>query len=746
MSGSTTTTAAADPTAVVNTLGSVVTPMGSTPKAETKPETKPEPKAAAAPKGSFTDQILALGQQSWDKPARPNAVQIEPWTKKRPEADPVREFGSWASGLAILAGALTRTPMTTALNASAEAMKAIRAGDLATYEDQKKTWQENTDTAIKNAELQYKAYDLAYKEGRDTYADRMAAITTAATTFHNEGMLRIAQQGQADSHISALQTQALNGFRIAEAQGEYLDGMRAGQQIYEAEREKNPNLPEWKSLANTLEGRNMQDAFFHRGYVQNAAEAERLKRVDPKLTNVLVNGKSMFLTSDQIQAQQNAGATITAVPKTVRDTEATQSFNAHLAEIQADPAYSGLTPAQQIDLARKQAAEGAPSKPPIAGSPAAVMLKYIEAAQKAHPDLSPEDPVIYREATQMRVADSLKPGSSTFDATVRAKEIRAAQQASGTYRGESGVLDEVQREKMNVSTRPGTLAAERVDRFNEIKIAHPDWSASQIYDEMNQKLLDSKSQHFPPGVAEMIADRVMAGDVAAATGFGRSPSLLKQLDAVLTEKMAVSGMTGKDIAIRKAEFAAYTQGVKAFQAGGKLEPTARAMNNVVEHLDVLNEAVTALGNKSFTNWNALKNSLQTSFGHTGPVTFNAIKILVAPEIEKAVSGSAGALQDREDLKKSLREAASPQQLASVIAAYEALMTGQVRGLESSFNRVSGLMGQNKSFGQEFLSEKARVIMAPRFANTTEAETAGARGDLHKNDVIFIGGKPYTWTP
>ena len=745
MSGSTTTTAA-DPTTVVNTLGSVVTPMGSTPKAETKPETKPEPKAAAAPKGSFTDQILALGQQSWDKPARPNAVQIEPWTKKRPEADPVREFGSWASGLAILAGALTRTPMTTALNASAEAMKAIRAGDLATYEDQKKTWQENTDAAIKNAELQYKAYDLAYKEGHDTYADRMAAITTAATTFHNEGMLRVAQQGEADRHISALQTQAVNGFKIKEAQGEYLDAMRAGQQIYEAEREKNPNLPEWKSLANTPEGRNMQDAFFHRGYVQNAAEAERLKRVDLKLRNVLVNGTSMWLTNEQLQAYQNAGAKITDAPKAGRDTEATQSFNAHLAKIEADPALKGLSPAEKIDRARRLAAAGAPSKPPLAGSGAAVMLKYIQAAQEARPDLSPEDPEIYREATQMRVADSLKPGSSTFNANVRANEIRAAQQAAGTYRGESDVFDEVKREEMNVSIRPGTPAAERVERFNEIKIAHPDWSASQIYDEVNQKLLDSKSQHFPPGVAEMIADRVMAGDVAAATGFGRSPSLLKQLDAVLTEKMAASGKTGKDLAIRKAEFAAYTQGVKAFQAGGKLEPTARAMNNVVEHLDVLNEAVTALGNTSFTNWNALKNSLQTSFGHTGPVTFNAIKNLVAPEIEKAVSGSAGALQDRDDLKKSLRDAFKPEQLASVIAAYEALMTGQVRGLERSFNRVSDLMGQNKSFGQEVLSEKARIIMAPRFANPTEAEAAGARGDIHKNDVIFIGGKLYTWTP
>ena len=745
MSGST-TTPAADPTTVVNTLGSVVTPMSSTPKAETKPETKPEPKAAAAPKGSFTDQILALGQQSWDKPARPNAVQIEPWTKKRPEADPVREFGSWASGLAILAGALTRTPMTTALNASAEAMKAIRAGDLATYEDQKKTWQENTDIAIKNAELQYKAYDLAYREGHDTYADRMAAITTAATTFHNEGMLRVAQQGEADRHISALQTQAVNGFKIKEAQGEYLDAMRAGQQIYEAEREKNPNLPEWKSLANTPEGRNMQDAFFHRGYVQNAAEAERLKRVDPKLTNVMVDGASMFLTTDEILARQKAGAKITAVPKTGRDTEATQSFNAHLAEIAADPAFKDLTPAQRIDRARRLAAEGAPSKPPTAGSPAEFMLKYIQAAQKAHPELSPEDPAIYREAMKMRVTDSLKPGSSTFNANVRADEIRAAQKANGTYRGESGVLDEVKIEEMNISIRPGTLAAERVDRFNEIKIAHPDWSASQIYDEVNQKLLDSKSQHFPPGVAEMIADRVMAGDVAAATGFGKSPSLLKQLDAVLTEKMAASKMTGKDIAIRKAEYAAYTQGVKAFQAGGKLEPTVRAMNNVAEHLPVLNEAITALGNKSFTNWNALKNSLQTSMGYTGPVTFNAIKILVATEIQKAVLGSEGALQDRDDLKASLKDSFKPEQLASVIAAYENLMTGQIRGLERSFNRVSDLMGQNKSFGQEVLSEKARISMAPRFANTPEAEAAGARGDLHRNDVIFIGGKLYTWTP
>jgi len=535
MSGSTTPTTAADPTAVVNTLGSVVTPMGSTPKAETKPGTKPEPKAAAAPKGSFTDQILALGQQGWDKPARPNAVQIEPWTKKRPEADPVREFGSWASGLAILAGALTRTPMTTALNASAEAMKAIRAGDLATYEDQKKTWQENIDIAIKNAELQYKAYDLAYKEGRDTYADRMAAITTAATTFHNDGMLRIAQQGAADSHISALQTQTLNGIKIAEAHGEYLDGMMTGQQIYEAEREKNPNLPEWKSLANTPEGRNMQDAYSHRGYVHNVAEAKRLEfeasAKGQQTQDVNLLAKSDFRNKfgrEPVPGDPSDDTAMAEFRKTRggKTSVSDKMFQDNLLDVQRDPAWKNKTLAEQENEAKRRVADASHHKAWVEQS-----MELIAADLRAQ---HVGDPAW----TEGRIAS---------EATQEFNKRRSFGSTQG--RIEAGPM-------------PGSKAWFDNTFYQQVLSDNPGISpgeAAKKAREMSKKA-DSDYRIISDADARMAADMALTtGNTSMMQSWGRSPDSRAKIFTALREGAQARGMSVEDISMREAEWAGVMQ-------------------------------------------------------------------------------------------------------------------------------------------------------------------------------------------
>jgi len=551
MSGSTTTTAAADPTAVVNTLGSVVTPMVATPKAETKPEPKPEPKAAAAPKGSFTDQILALGQQGWDKPARPNAVQIEPWTKKRPEADPVREFGSWASGLAILAGALTRTPMTTALNASAEAMKAIRAGDLATYEDQKKTWQENTDTAIKNAELQYKAYDLAYKEGHDTYADRMAAITTAATTFNNEGMLRIAQQGAADSHISALQTQALNGIKIAEAHGEYLDGMMTGQQIYEAERAKNPNLPEWKSLANTPEGRNMQDAYSHRGYVQNAAEAKRLEfeasAKGQQAQDVNLLARSDFLNKFGRDPVPGDPSDDTAMAQFRRDRGAKTStsdkmFQDNLLDVQRDPAWKNKTLAEQENEAKRRVVEAGRRKAWVEQS-----MELIAADLRAQ---HVGDPAW----TEGRIAS---------EATQEFNKRRSLGSAQG---------------RIEAGPPPGSKAWFDNTFYQQVLADNPGISlgeAARRARELSKKA-DNDYRTITEDNAKYIAEMVLkTGNTTLMQQWAHSPGSREKIINELRELSRKSGVSVEELAMREAEWAGVMQAERSL---GVREATLQSAN------------------------------------------------------------------------------------------------------------------------------------------------------------------------
>ena len=157
------------------------------------------------------DRQAAMAKFEAEHP-EPKPVHLEAWTKKPPEPDPVRQFGSVASGLAILAGALTRTPLTTALNASAEAMKAMRTNDLRAYEDAKSTWKENADIALKNSEQEWKSYTNAYDKMKTNWSEYRADLTTAATAWGNVAATQHADDAATWSHLSALGT-AIKGLR-----------------------------------------------------------------------------------------------------------------------------------------------------------------------------------------------------------------------------------------------------------------------------------------------------------------------------------------------------------------------------------------------------------------------------------------------------------------------------------------------------------------------------------------------------
>ena len=140
----------------------------------------------------LAQEDLKRAQEERDRTPRPEAPQmpeLRPFGEKPPEADPLKAFGSWAVALGILGGALTRTPLTTALNAAGGAMEAIRKNDLDMYEKRRQEWKDATDLAVKNADLQMKAYDVAFqawREGRSNWASALATANTMAGHLASE--------------------------------------------------------------------------------------------------------------------------------------------------------------------------------------------------------------------------------------------------------------------------------------------------------------------------------------------------------------------------------------------------------------------------------------------------------------------------------------------------------------------------------------------------------------------------------
>jgi hypothetical protein len=90
-------------------------------------------------------------------PDPPEAPQLPP--PPQPQfRSPMEEFGSLASTLAIFGSLLTRHPLTSALNGSAAAMKAMQQGDYQSYQTNMENWKTQTDYAIKMADYQNERY------------------------------------------------------------------------------------------------------------------------------------------------------------------------------------------------------------------------------------------------------------------------------------------------------------------------------------------------------------------------------------------------------------------------------------------------------------------------------------------------------------------------------------------------------------------------------------------------------------
>jgi hypothetical protein len=101
--------------------------------------------------------------------------------------DPLKAWGSSAMFIAMMGSLLTRTPMTTALNAAAAALTAFHKGDMEQYELSFKKWQVESTNAAKMYEYQQRAYDKAIGEvdkreamSEKEYSDKVRTATSEA--------------------------------------------------------------------------------------------------------------------------------------------------------------------------------------------------------------------------------------------------------------------------------------------------------------------------------------------------------------------------------------------------------------------------------------------------------------------------------------------------------------------------------------------------------------------------------------
>lgn len=147
-----------------------------------------------------------------------SGVLTPPKLEAAPQPKPtdlMTQFGSPAMFLAALGSRMTRTPLTSSLNASAAVLNAYKAKDYAKAQQEYETWKTNTDNAMKLHTFQMEAYREALAGADRDQNAAVAKYKAYASAFQDDTALRMVQIGGIDAAIRDVRAKEEMGVRLA---------------------------------------------------------------------------------------------------------------------------------------------------------------------------------------------------------------------------------------------------------------------------------------------------------------------------------------------------------------------------------------------------------------------------------------------------------------------------------------------------------------------------------------------------
>ena len=155
------------------------------------------------------------------KDAGVEAEKMKPWdadaemAKRR--TDPIEAFGSLASVAGILASAFTNAPMENALNASAAAMNAIRAGDEKSYDRAAKAWESNQKMYMDRHKIQHDAYQDAVSLLNINMSAANTKLQVLAARFGDKQIQTLLEAGMSKEVEEVLAARQRNALALEKA-------------------------------------------------------------------------------------------------------------------------------------------------------------------------------------------------------------------------------------------------------------------------------------------------------------------------------------------------------------------------------------------------------------------------------------------------------------------------------------------------------------------------------------------------
>jgi hypothetical protein len=153
-------------------------------------------------------------------------------------------------------------------------------------------------------------------------------------------------------------------------------------------------------------------------------------------------------------------------------------------------------------------------------------------------------------------------------------------------------------------------------------------------------------------------------------------------------EQVLSAVAQYDPTYDQNSFGSRAKAIRDF-ATGTQGNAVRSFDVAIDHLDTLQKYSDALKSGDTRIINSLRNKWLTETGSPLPTNVQAVAPIVGAEVSKAIIGSNNALADREELRKPLQIANSPEQISGAIQGYKGLMAGQLKGLKKQYEDTTG---------------------------------------------------------
>ena len=161
---------------------------------------------------------------------------------------------------------------------------------------------------------------------------------------------------------------------------------------------------------------------------------------------------------------------------------------------------------------------------------------------------------------------------------------------------------------------------------------------------------------------------------------------------------------------------------------GKIATSANALNTMMGHLSVLDQAAGALKNGNVQALNSLANSLGVQFGATPKTTYDTIVHRLGPEVTKAYLAAGGSVGERGTNEEDFSSKQSPDQIKNNIAISAKLADSKIAALQDQYQRGTYGHGQQRLITPD--AEAARKRLAGGGGGNT-VRARDPQGKLHE---------------